>query len=92
MSIGAVDYNLRFGGLTSGYGNTSGIGGNQQKFPQENVSGVDHGLFTRSSGQVQGTDGGNSGLGLIDRIGKINGELSPVMKDEFRGNRLDLMC
>ena len=97
LGINSKYYPEAFGGLTSGYSNSQKLGQHSEgnSFPKlgagnGSVTGVDHGLFAGKTSAATSSNVNPSDL--VQRLGRINGEISPVMQNESVANRLDFMA
>ncbi len=96
MGISPLDFkNQYFGGLTSGSHGVERFGGNSSGhngYPgTESVSGVDRGIFATPT-QTASASNVNASSDVVNRIGRINGEISPAMQSSTLANRLDIMA
>ena len=98
LGINSKYYPEAFGGLTSGYSNSQKLGQHSEgnSFPKlgagnGSVTGVDHGLFAGKT-SAPASSSVNPSDDLVHRIGRINGEISPVMQNDSLANRLDFMA
>lgn len=96
MGISPLDFkNQYLGGVKSGSQGVERFGGyssGHKGYPgAESVSGIDRGIFAAPTKGASASNV-NPSSDVINRISKINGELTPNMQSPTLANRLDIMA